>query len=69
MLLQVELLIFSNSWKILIIGILEYFQVFPNSLNSCKIGIFSFIFIFCQIVGIVFQAGYVCRVRDPIVIM
>ena len=46
MLLQLELLIFRNSWK--------NFQVFSSPLNIWEIMIFFLAFIFCQIVRIVF---------------
>ena len=66
MLLQQELLICPNSWKRLNIEILEYFQDFPSSLDSWENWDFSFAyfsFTFCQIVRIVFQAGYICWIR------
>ena len=61
MLLQLELLIFRNSWK--------NFQVFSSSLNVWEIMIFFLAFIFCQVVRIVFQTGYMCWVEEAIVIM
>ena len=58
---QLELLILYNFWK--------NFQVFLCSLKSWEIRIFSLAFTFCQILRIVFQAGYMCWVAEPIVIM
>ena len=53
---------------------IEYwdFRILPSFsqfTKSWEIGIFSLAFIFCQIVRIFFQAGYMCWIDEPKVIM
>ena len=48
-------------------GILPSFV--PSSLNSWEVGIFTPAFIFCQIMKIVFQEGYMCWVGEPKITM